>query len=128
MSPPLLVALCALSAAFYVAAGAVMKVAGGLPFVLLLVPVLAALALAAWFESLALPASRFGMVALLILAFEVLIAFGAAAALGERYSGRELLGLVVIVAGIAIVYDANAARAASPPAAGAPQGAATSRF
>ncbi len=119
MSAPLLLALCAISAAFYVAAAAIMKLGGGVPFALLLLPVFAALGVAAWFESLALPANRFGIVVLLILASEVIITAGVAVALGERYSLRELAGLLLIVVGMAVVCQADGARAESPGATSA---------
>lgn len=110
MSVALLVALCVTSAACYVAAAAVMKVAGGTAFVLVLLPVLVTLGLAARFESLALAGNRFGIVVLLILAAEVLITAGVAVALGERYSLREVAGLVMIVVGIVVVCEADGAR------------------
>ena len=116
MSPPLLLALCAVSAAFYVTAAAVMKLAGGAPFLLLVLPVFAALGVAAWFESQALTSDRFGLVVLLILASEVLITAGVALALGERYGLRELAGLLMIVIGMAIVCTH------APSDAGAPSG------
>jgi multidrug transporter EmrE-like cation transporter len=106
MSAPLLV-LCATSAGFYVAAAVVMKLASHMPFLLLLLPVYAALGLAAWFESLALPGNRLGIVVLLILAGEVLLTAAVAFALGERYGLREIAGLLVIVAGIAVVCSAD---------------------
>lgn len=116
MSTPFVLLLCASSAAFYVVAAAVMKLAGGLPFVLLLLPVFAALGFAAWFETAALTGSRFGIVGLTILASEVLITAGVAVALGERYSLREIAGLLLIVAGVAIVGQGE-----ERPAAAAPQ-------
>ena len=103
MSAPLLFLLCALSAAFYVAAAAVMKLGGAMPFLPVIVAVYVALGIAAWFESRALPIDRFGMVVLLIIAFEVLITAGVALALGERYSLRETAGLAMIVAGMVVV-------------------------
>ena len=108
MSTPLVLLLCATSAGFYVAAAAVMKLAGGLPFLLLLVPVLATLGTAAWFESQALLGNRFGIVVLAILASEVLITAGTAISLGERYSLRELAGIAMIVAGMVVVCHGEA--------------------
>ena len=103
MSAPLLVLFCALSASFYVAAALVMKLAGAMPILPVLLAVFVALGIAAWFESRALPIDRFGMVVLLILAFEVLITAGAALAFGERYSLREMAGILMIVAGMIVV-------------------------
>lgn len=114
MQTPLVLVLCVASATFYVAAAAVMKIAGGIPFLLLLVPVFAALGLAAWFESSALATQRFGLVGLTILASEVLITAGAALALGERYSPREIGGLLLIVLGIVIVCHGEARASARP--------------
>ena len=125
MSGPFLLLLCATSAGFYVAATAVMKLAGNVSFLLVLLPVYAALGLAAWFESTALTTSRFGLVGLLILASEVVLTAGVAIALGERYSLREIAGLALIVAGVAVVFAHGQAEpapraAATPPAAIAP--------
>jgi drug/metabolite transporter (DMT)-like permease len=124
MSGPFLLLLCATSAGFYVAATAVMKLAGNVPFLLVLLPVYAALGLAAWFESTALTTNRFGLVGLLILASEVVLTAGVAIALGERYSLREVAGLALIVAGVAVVFAADGAEpaprsAATPPVAAA---------
>ena len=76
-----------------------------------LLPVYAALGVAAWFESLALPGNRFGIVVLLILASEVLITAGVAVALGEHYSLREIAGILMIVVGMAVVCQGDGARA-----------------
>ena len=111
MPAPLLLLLCATSAGFYVTAAAVMKLGGGVPFLLLLIPVYAALGVAAWFESLALPGNRFGIVVLLILASEVLITAGVAVALGEHYSPREIAGILMIVVGMVVVCQGDGARA-----------------
>ena len=92
-----------------------MKLGAGTPFLLLLLPVCAALGLAAWFESQTLAVTRFGLVALLILGSEVLLTAGVAVTLGERYSLREIAGLLLIVAGIAVVYEAEGTRGESRP-------------
>lgn len=113
MSVPALLTLCFVSACFYVLAAAVMKVAVGLPFLLIVLPVCATLGVAAWFESLALPTARIGIVLVTILAFEALIGAGVALALGERYSAREMLGLGAIHVGIALVFGAEGASRAS---------------
>jgi uncharacterized membrane protein len=114
MSVPLLLVLCATSAGFYVGATALMKIAGGTPFLMLLLPVLATLGIAAWVESLALPHNRFGIVGLLILSSEVLITACVAVALGERYSLREILGLTLIVIGLVVVCEADGRPADTP--------------
>ena len=123
MSPPLLLALCALSAAFYVAVPLVMKLGGGTPFLFVVLLVLAALATAAWLESRALTVDRFGLVVLLILASEVVITAAVAIALGERYGLRELAGLLLIVTGMAVVCTPAPSDAEAPPAPAAPAAA-----
>ncbi len=124
MSAPLVLALCAISAACYVAASVVLKLGGHLPFLLLLMPVCGALALAAWFESTALSGNRLGIVALLIMGCEFLVTAGVAIGFGERYSSRELAGLLVIAGGIAIVCHPgaphDAADATRPVSAASP--------
>ena len=104
MSASALLALCFASAAFQVLATAVMKVSIGIPFLLLVLPVCATLGLAAWFESMALPVARIGIVLVTILAFEVIITAAVALALGERYSLREGAGLAAILVGTAILF------------------------
>lgn len=110
MTAPILVTLCLVSASFYVAATLVLKFGSGLPFLLLLAPVFCALGLAAWFESLALPSARLGIVLLLILAFEVVLTAGVSFALGEAYRPSELLGMATILLGIVILFSAEEAR------------------
>ena len=69
----------------------------------------------------ALTTNRFGLVRLLILASEVVLTAGVAIAHGERYSLREIAGLALIVAGVAVVFAHGQAEpapraAATPPA------------
>lgn len=118
MSFTTLVCLCVASAAFYVLATAVLKLAGGTPFLILLLPVCAMLGLAAWFESMALPGARLGIVLILILAFEVLLTAACSLALGERYTGREIGGLLAILIGLAVLFDAEGSRHEAARAAG----------
>lgn len=110
MSVQVVVLLCATSAGFYVAAGVAMKLAADLPFGLVLLPVLALVAIAVRLESLALDGGRFGLVALFILAFEVVLIFGLALVLGERYGVKEFLGLLMVVAGIAVLQQSESGR------------------
>jgi hypothetical protein len=112
MSALMLLALCLASAAFYVLASLVLKLGVGVPFLLLLAPVCLALGVAAWFESLALPTARLGVVLVLILAFEVVLTWAISIAIGESYGAREMVGLISILAGIAILYDAEGTQAA----------------
>jgi hypothetical protein len=114
MAVPHVLALCLASATFYAGAAAVMKLAGGTPFLLLAVPLCAALGLAAWFESLALPGNRLGIVVLLIIGSEVLITAGVCLVLGERYSFREVAGLLIIFGGILLVFGGGEAGAEAP--------------
>ena len=112
MSAPLLLGLCFASVAFYALVTLMLKVATGIPFLLLVLPICAALGLAAWLESLALPAARIGVVLALILAFEVLITAAVTLALGESYRLREIAGLAAIIVGIVSLFGSEeAARA-----------------
>lgn len=105
MSVTVLFGLCLVSAFFYMLAAVVMKLWTGTPFVLLVVPVCLALGTAAWFESMALPGARMGIVLVLILACEAMLGAGVAVALGESYGRRELFGLASILLGVAILYN-----------------------
>lgn len=68
------------------------------------------------FRVLAARDSRVGEVLFLILAFEVLILAVAALVLfGERFSLRDLLGILAILTGIALVQTGGPAPAASWP-------------
>jgi drug/metabolite transporter (DMT)-like permease len=120
MSTPLVLLLCAMSAVFYVAAPALMKLGGGAPVLLLVLPVVAALGVAAWFEGQALHAARFGIVVLAIQALELLITAGVAISIGERYSLREIAGVALVVAGMIVASQGEGhpqAPTAAPAAA-----------
>ena len=101
---PVLLCLCLASAIFYVLAAVVLKLWSGTSYLVIVLPVCAALGIAAWFESMALPGARMGIVFVLILAFEAALGAGAAVMLGESYGRREIVGLATILAGIAILY------------------------
>ena len=109
-----MIAMCFASAAFYVAATVVMKLFGGFHFALLLVPIAITFFPAAWFEVMVLRDGRLGQVFLLIFAFEIVItAFLAFVVLRETYTAREVLGLVTIVIGIALMFHGGGTRTAA---------------
>lgn len=98
-----LMVLCLASALCYVVPTVAMRLGGSLPFLLLLVPVLAFQGLAAWFEFHALLGRRLLIVALLIPAIELMVLVGVALGLGERYSAREVAGLLLIAGGMVLL-------------------------
>lgn len=107
MCTPMMLALCFASAAFYALVTVVLKVTSGVPFLFLVPLICVALGVAAWIESLVLPAARIGIVLALILAFEVLITAAVALALGESYRLREFAGLGAILIGIVILFGSG---------------------
>ncbi|MCW5710715.1 hypothetical protein [Shinella sp.] len=114
MSNLVFLTLCFASASFYVLASVVMKAFGHIPFLVLLAPVAAALAAAAWFEVSLLRTGRLGHVFLFILAFEVLITAAVAlVVLRESYDVRELAGLAAICIGVALVITGATPEGAS---------------
>ncbi len=104
MPTPVLLALCLTSASFSVLATVVLKLWSGTSYLVIVLPVCFALGTAAWFESMALPGARLGIVFVLILAFEAMLGIGVAVLFGESYGLREVVGLATILVGIAILY------------------------
>ncbi len=92
------------AAFFYMAASWIMKEWGSSSLVFLIPAVLATLAVGAWFEIEVLKFSRLGHIIILILAVELVMTFFVATAvLGESYSRREIIAVMVIASGIGIL-------------------------
>jgi hypothetical protein len=96
--------LCFASAVFYAGAQFVMKLGSGLPFLVVLVPVLLTLSVAAGIESIALSGARIGHVVILIIGFETLCtAVFALLVLGESYRLTEVAGFAAILIGAGLL-------------------------
>lgn len=109
--------LALLAALFYVAAALILKTWAVLPVWLALAGIMAAFSGACVVEMEVLRRARFADVVVLIIAFEVVIAVMLSRPLlGEIYTGRDLVGLVVVVSGLAILLWGAAPQQAVPPA------------
>ncbi len=104
MSPFITIALSAVAAFFFMAATWGMKVLSLSPAWVSLPVIFVLLGLGALVEMEVLRATRLGQVAVVMLAFEIIMSFVVACIiLGEHYTLRELLGIGVIVSGMALL-------------------------
>jgi drug/metabolite transporter (DMT)-like permease len=104
MSPLATIGLAFCTSFFYVLASYFMKLTSTTAIWALMPLGFAALFVGGLFEVEAMKTSRMGAVFIFILCFEaILIALCAVIVLGETYTLREIAGLTVIVAGIALV-------------------------
>ena len=85
------------------------------PFLLLLLPVYAALGVSRLVREPGAAGQPVRDRRPLILASEVLVTAGVAVALGEHYSLREIAGTLMIVVGMAVVCQGDGARAGDVP-------------
>lgn len=92
------------AAFFYMAASWIMKEWGSSSLLVLIPVVLATLAVGVWFEIEVLKFSRLGHIIILILAVELVMTFFVATAvLGESYTRREIIAVMIIASGIGIL-------------------------
>ena len=122
---PVVVGLCFLAAVSYVAGILALKLGSARPLPLIVLAVALAYGLGACFEAMVLRQARVGESFLMIFGFQVtLLAVVALTFLGERYSLRELAGIIAIVAGVALMQSGGAGERAGRtdlrPVAGAP--------
>lgn len=104
MSPLTTIVLAFATSFFYVLASYFMKLTSTTAMWALMPMGFAALFIGGLFEVEAMKTSRMGAVFIFILCFEaILIAMCAVLVLGESYTLREIAGLAVIVAGIALL-------------------------
>ncbi len=104
MSPLATIGLAFCTSFFYVLASYFMKLTSTTAMWAVLPLGFAALIIGGLFEVEAMKTSRMGAVFIFILCFEaILIALCAVVVLGESYTFREIAGLAVIVAGIALL-------------------------
>lgn len=104
MSPIVTILFAGGAAFFYMAASWIMKEWGASPYIVLAPVVLATLAAGAWFETEVLRWSRLGFIIVLVLALEFVMTFIVAiAVLGEDYTLREIVGVIVVFTGIALL-------------------------
>ncbi|SEA73689.1 hypothetical protein [Rubrimonas cliftonensis] len=91
------------AAAFYAGAMILMKFWGAAPPVAMAALIAGAMALGAWCEVEALRIERLSVIYVAVLGVECLVIAGVSfVALGEDVSPREVLGGLVVVAGVAI--------------------------
>jgi drug/metabolite transporter (DMT)-like permease len=104
MSPFITIALSAVAAFFFMAATWGMKVLSLSPVWVSLPVIFALLGLGALVEMEVLRATRLGQVAVVMLAIEIIMSFVVACiVLGEHYTLREILGIGVILTGMAML-------------------------
>lgn len=106
------------AAFFYVAASWIMKEWGTSSLLVLIPTVLVTLTIGVWCEIEVLKFSRLGHIIVLILAVELVMTFFVSTALlGESYSPREILAVMVIASGIGLMSWTPSTASDTPSAA-----------